>query len=270
MRRRVGNNRANQGLHVIDENEIHLWCARPPALADGGVFRAYEALLSDAERDRCGRFKFERHRREYLLTRALARTVLSHYLPVTPADWRFSANAYGKPETDPPCGLRFNLSNSPDLVVCLIARCGEVGVDVEPWRRADDILALAEEVFSPTERAGLRALAGQSQAERALSLWTLKEAYVKARGIGLGLPLREFSFVFDGSAPIRLSFAPGFGDQPRRWRFGLLDYAGHRVAMMAEHADRLRLKVWEAQPLLAAPAPLLESGLDFAVLRCGG
>lgn len=257
-------------LTVIDEDEIHLWCARPPTLADSGIFRAYEALLSEAERDRCGRFKFERHRREYLLTRALARTALSHYLPVQPADWRFSANAYGKPETDPPCGLRFNLSNSPDLVVCLIARCGEVGVDVEPWHRAGDIQALAEEVFSPSELAGFHALAGQSQAERGLSLWTLKESYVKARGIGLGLPLREFSFVFDGSAPVRLSFAPGFGDRPGRWRFGLLDYAGHRVAMMAGHTGRLRLKAWEAKPLLATPALLLEGGLDFAVLHSGG
>lgn len=252
----------------LGADDIHLWFARPPALADSGIFRAYESLLSDAERERLGRFRFERHRHEYLLTRALVRTTLSHYLPVQPADWRFSHNAYGKPETDPPCGLRFNLSNSPGLVACVVSCGGEVGVDVEPWQRAGDILGLAEEVFSPQELAGIRRLAGQPQEDRGLSLWTLKESYVKARGMGLSLPLREFSFVFDGSAPIRLRFAPGFGDWPERWRFGLLDHAGHRVAVVAEHADRPRLKLWEARPLLASPLPLRDG--DFAVLCLGG
>jgi 4'-phosphopantetheinyl transferase len=174
-------------------------------------------------------------RREYLTTRVLVRTALSYYHPLAPVDWRFESGAYGKPTAEPDCGLRFNLSNSPGLVVCLIARGLEVGVDVEPYDRAGEIVELAPEVFSRQELAQFERLRGQERLGRALSLWTLKEAYTKARGLGLSLPMREFSFLFDGTSGIRLELDPGLNSVKwRGWRFCLVDHAGHRIALIAE------------------------------------
>ena len=171
----------------MERKPLHLWCAYPDDLLEAGVAEACSALLSEEERARVARFRFERYRRESLATRALMRTALSSYCPVAPQDWRFTLNAHGKPYPEPECGLSFNLSNSVKLVVCLVAEDAEVGVDVEPVERASKILPLAPEVFSAAEQAQLAALDDVAKMDRALSLWTLKESYIKARGNGVSV-----------------------------------------------------------------------------------
>ena len=110
---------------------------------------ACASLLSEGERARWQKFRFERNRREYLATRALVRTALSRHGATLPEAWRFSCNEFGKPATEPASGLHFNLANSLGLVVCLIAEGAEVGVDVESLERAEQIVELAPGVFSP-------------------------------------------------------------------------------------------------------------------------
>ena len=188
-----------------------------------------------------------------MTTRALLRTALSHYRPVAPQAWRFKLNGHGKPALEPECGLHFNLSNSVGLVVCLVADGAEVGVDVEALERASQILKLAPEVFSDAEQAQLENLSEAGKLERALSLWTLKESYIKARGMGLALPLDKFSFLFGGAEGVRLEIDPSLGDAPERWGFCQLDYAGHRIAAMVERKAAGALEMWEARPVLAAP-----------------
>ena len=246
---------------------VQLWLAYPGDLIDEEAARACAEALSEDERVRAARFQFEQHRREYLATQALARTALSHNHPLPPDAWRLPTNAYGKPAAEPECGLRFNLSNCAGLVVCLLARGAEVGVDVEAHSRGEQIAALAPEVFSRREREQLEVLPSAEQANRALSLWTLKEAYIKARGLGLKLPLGKFSFLFGGAEGIRLDVDRELEDEAGRWRFFLLDYAGHRIAGMVEQAERSptlsasaaadaervgrpAIEAWEARPPL--------------------
>ncbi len=229
----------------LNPGAAHLWCASPDdLLAQERALHCAE-LLADDERVRSRQFRFERHRREYLATRALVRSALSRHRPLPPADWRFARNVYGKPRTVPACGLGFNLSNSPRLVVCLVARNAAVGVDTEPFERAAQIAELAPEVFSPPELAEFELLQGHERLERALSLWTLKESYIKARGMGLALPLDRFSFLFGEGASARLVTDPSLGDDPRRWQFGLLDHAGHRIAYMVEGPRAPELQLHE-------------------------
>jgi 4'-phosphopantetheinyl transferase len=240
----------------MDKKPLSLWCAYPDDLLTEEAAEACAALLSEDERARWQRFRFERHAREFLATHALARTALSHYHPLAPQAWRFQVNAHGKPATDPECGLRFNLSNSVGLVVCLIAHGVNVGVDVEPYDRSDKILELAPEVFSPGELAELGELGGDEQLQRGLSLWTLKEAYIKARGMGLALPLKKFSFLFDGVEGLRLELDPSLDDDAGRWQFCLLEHRGHRIALITERTAGQVLEVWEASPLLSQPTQL--------------
>ena len=106
-------------------------------------------------------------------------------------------------------------------------------MDVEPYERGREIVEIAAEVFSAREMEQLEALQGNGRLDRALQLWTLKEAYIKARGMGLSLPLKKFSFVFGGAEGIRLQLDADFEEEAgRNWRFCLLDFAGHRVALL--------------------------------------
>lgn len=217
---------------------VQLWIACPADLLDDEVALACSAVLSEDERSRAARLRFDRHRREYLATHALARAALAHNHSLAPSGWRFVSNAYGKPAADPDCGIRFNVSNTEDLVVCMVAQGAEVGVDVEPIARAAEIVRLAPRVFSPVEQAQLAALPAAAQLDRALSLWVLKEAYIKARGLGLSMPLKGFSFLFGGAEHMRLAVDPAFHpplhDDAARWRFSLLDHGRHRIALMME------------------------------------
>jgi len=238
----------------MDRKPLKLWCANPGDLEAEGVEEACAALLNDEEHARVARFKFERHRRESLATRALARTALSRYRETAAGEWQFTSNRQGKPAVDPECGLSFNLSNSVRLVVCLVAEgVAEVGVDVESWERAKQIMELVPRVFSAREQEQLAELADVEKLDRALSLWTLKESYIKARGLGLSIPLDEFSFEFGGAEGIRLEIDRGLGNDASRWRFCQLDYAGHRIAVMVDRLVAGALEVWEARPVLAEP-----------------
>jgi len=239
------------GYRVKNDNAnmFQLWCAFPDDLLDSRAAEACAELLSEEERARWQRFRPERSRREYLATHALARTALSYYRPVAPRDWRFVTNAYGKPAPTPDCGLRFNLSNSTGLAVCLLVDGPfEVGVDVEARQRADEIAEVEYKVFSAAELAQLDALSATEQPDRYLSLWTLKEAYIKARGMGMALPLREISFLFDDAGAARLEVAEGVDEDAARWRFRQLDYAGHRIAVVGEGTEGWGLELREVRP----------------------
>lgn len=246
---------------TVDGNRtgaLRLWFAYPDDLLDAKAADACLALLSKEERARWKRYRVEHSRREYLATHALARTALSQYGSVAPQDWHFTANAHGKPALSPDCGLRFNLSNTTGLAVCLVADApAEVGVDVEAHARAAQIAGVAQRVFSAAERAQLDALRGSARLDRGLSLWTLKEAYVKARGIGMTLPLRGISFLFNDSGEVQLELDAELEDDAERWRYRLLNHASHRIALVVEgrrlHDD---LEIWESRPPSAKPVRL--------------
>lgn len=241
----------------MNEQQLYLWCAHPEDDLSESATRACANLLSREERARWQRFPFARHRREYLTTRVLVRFALSQCHPLPPDAWRFQVNKFGKPAAEPECSLKFNLSNSPGLVVCLVARGVDVGVDVEPFERAGKIADLAPEVFSPLEMVQLEDLRGQERLDRALSLWTLKEAFIKARGMGLSMPLKKFSFLFESANEIRLELDSSLRNEPgRSSRFCVLDYAGHRIATMVESKSVPRMQLWEMRPLLAIPKRL--------------
>ncbi len=264
------------GQNTKGISALELWLAYPGDLAESAIEGGCTALLDDAERARAARFRFDRHRREFLATHALTRVALSHAHPLPPDAWSFSFNPYGKPSPIPECGLRFSQSNSLELAVCLIARPG-ARASVHPgaaarWRvqrsvstsnplaRAEEIVPLAARVFSAAERARLDALPAAERPDRALSLWTLKEAYIKARGMGLSLPLQEISFLFDDPQAIRFEVAPEVDDDPGRWRFCRFDHAGHRIALAVEAAaapePEIALEIFEVRPPLAPPSRL--------------
>jgi len=229
---------------------VDLWVAFPSVIRDEALLRRYEELLEPKEHARMRAFHFDRHRCEYLVTRALVRTTLSRYRDVPPAAWRFRANRYGRPTLEEPEGLFFNLTNHPTMVVCAVASHLDVGVDVEPLTRAKDILGVSSSVFSRTELAELNALSTDQRSDRAVALWTLKESYIKGRGMGLALPLEAFSFGFRAADPT-IEFHEGISDDARRWSFRIRDHAGHRIAVAfgGPRAEDVVVRLREVVPL---------------------
>jgi 4'-phosphopantetheinyl transferase len=215
---------------ALGPGEVHLWYVLYESIQDPRLLAGYQALMSEAERERHDRFVFARDRHQFLVTRALVRTTLSRYAPIAPADWRFVCNEYGKPRIEPGQGhesdtwprLSFNLSNTRGVIACaLTADCDEIGVDVEDTSRAGETIEIADRFFSPVEVEALRALPAAHQRQRFFAYWTLKEAYIKARGMGLSIPLDQFSFHLEGDEDIGISFDPRLGDDPGQWQFEL-------------------------------------------------
>jgi len=210
---------------TLNPGAVHLWYTLSDGIAPPAALDAYLGLLSPEERTRHARFLVERARHEYLITRALCRTVLSHYADVAPVDWRFRVNQWGRPEIASleHGHLRFNLSNTRGLVACAVALEGEIGVDVEALDRAGDLLEIAERFMAAPEAADIRAQPPDAQGHRFFTYWTLKEAYIKARGMGLSIPLDKFWFLLDGEvpapSPARLVLAPDMDDDASAWSF---------------------------------------------------
>ncbi len=214
--------------------QVNVWIAQPAELDDADLLAAYERLMSDDERVKQRSFVFERNRREYLVSRALLRSTLSKYDAIEPEAWRFVRDEHGRPAIAWPSPLRFNLAHHPTMVVCAVTTGAALGIDVEPIDRGREILRIAAKTFAKPELDALGALPPEAAAERAVTLWTLKEAYIKARGLGLSLPLDDFAFSFDDSADPRIAFAATMDDRPERWAFRTRDVNGHRIALAVE------------------------------------
>jgi 4'-phosphopantetheinyl transferase len=186
-----------------------------------GLERSYLQLLSEAERAKWQRFVAQDAQLQYLVSRALVRTTLSRYAEVPEHAWQFEVNRYGRPHVSQPRTLReirFNLSNTSGLVVCAVTASCEVGIDVENIARSLDTDALAPTVFAPVELADFRRNPAGDRRNRFFSYWTLKESYIKARGMGLSIPLDAFWFDLTGPSPL-LHVTDRCRDDPQRWHF---------------------------------------------------
>lgn len=241
-------------LLPLPPDEAHLWYLLSDEIHDPDRLASYERLLTPDEHARRARYVFERNRHEYLLTRALVRTVLSRYVPVAPEAWRFTPAAHGKPEIASPRDippLSFNLTNTDGLIACLVAFDRDVGVDVEDTQRKGETTGVADRFFSPSEVADLRGLPAEAQVDRFFDYWTLKEAYIKARGLGLALPLAQFSFTLEPER-VRIAFDPRLEDDPASWQFMQQSpTARHRLAAAVRRGSGpdLRFVVRKVVPL---------------------
>jgi len=228
----------------------------PESLLDPGVLEALRGLMTKDEAERQRRFRQPRGRQEALVTRGLVRTCLSQYTGVDPQDWRFETGRHGRPEIASPAAwrhLRFNLSHTRGRVVCLVAWRIDVGVDVEAIDRGGRLLDIARRYFSISEADALLGLPASERLSRFFDYWTLKESYIKARGMGLAIPLGRFSFSIDSGTRVAIRFAPELEDEPEAWQFRLLDLPPrHRVAvaLRAGRGTRMRLRIEAAAPLL--------------------
>lgn len=226
----------------LNSDQVHLWFTFVDEIHDKDLLGRYRLLLQKEEVQREQRIQCAANRHRYLVTRALVRTVLSRYAPVAPEKWSFSQNAYGKPYISNSDALArrisFNVSHTKGLIVLGVTYGGAIGVDTENMLDRRRPLNSSCTFFSSEETSALELLPSHTQQERLFQYWTLKEAYVKARGMGLSIPINQVNFHFLEQDRIRLSIHMPLEDNSTRWYFWQLRPSEiHLTAVCAERCD---------------------------------
>jgi len=222
-------------------NEVHVWEFR----SDVPDYRTEKvvALLAPEEKERGGRFHFQRDVQRFSVTHARMRSILGAYLQSDPRELTFASSPHGKPSIpDITPDIRFNLSHSGDRAIVAIATACEIGVDVEKVRENVECDQLAERFFSPNEREFIRQLASEQKLSAFFRLWTCKEAFLKAHGAGLSRSLSSFD-VRPGNSPGELLKIRGDASEEDRWSLVELESsAGYAAAAVVEgHLQRLKV-----------------------------
>ena len=231
----------------LPDHEIHVWYL-PTCASDSSQMAQWLRLLDEDERRRRALFLNEKAKFEYLLAHAFVRTTLARYLDASPKSLRFQKNRYGRPElvaANHQPSLRFNLSHCDGLTACALAWRREIGIDVENASQAPIAEEVARSHFAAPEFEDYLSLpTAESRHARFLEYWTLKEAYLKARGTGLALPLDKFSCRWSEPDKIRLTIDPALRDDGATWQLRLLRSAPEFVAAIAarvETAEPIRI-----------------------------
>lgn len=213
----------HEGRTDISDDELHIWEASlDPAAA---VVSALARTLSDDERARADRFRFDRDRDRYVVGRGLLRRLLGEYLGIAPAAVRFVYGPNDKPRLETEV-LRFNVSHSGPVALYAFTRREEVGIDVELDRGDYARERIAERFFSQAETAALRSLPARLQARAFLTCWTRKEAFVKARGDGLSLALDSFDVSLKPDTAAAVLRTEWCADEAGQWWLGDLSQPG--------------------------------------------
>ncbi len=225
-------------------SEIHLWCCCPEEITNKSTLDKFYSILSVEERDKHQRFHFEKDRHSYLVSHALVRKVLSSYCTIRPEEWCFTTNEYGKPDISadiksPP--LKFNLSHTDGMIACVVSFDIDCGVDVENIQRKSKVVSVAERMFAQQEVDKMQCVTEAESQSKFFDFWTLREAYVKALGTGLGGSSKEFYFtlVEQGETDVstnrlaNINFVNSKKNQSTDWQFLLLKPSDEHVASVA-------------------------------------
>lgn len=210
-------------VYRLQSGQVRVWLLELKASLDPPTWQRYESLLDNEERTRLQRFAVQSLRDEYLVSHALTRLILARYEGTAPDSLLMVRNPFGRPElSQSRLGLRFNLSHAKGLGALAITTAWDIGVDVECEDRPISPLEIAEHFFAPAELDWLRRQPPADRQSRFVELWSLKEAYIKARGLGLSLALDKFAIDLSDRNRPGLSFGAASEDDPNDWKLFLL------------------------------------------------
>jgi 4'-phosphopantetheinyl transferase len=230
---------------ALTADEVHVW--RIALNEPTPNVQDLQNLLASDEKSRADRFRFDKDRQHFVVVRGLLRVILARYLDLKPSQLRFIYSDYGKPALAPASttrGLSFNLSHAHELALVAVTRDRLLGIDLEHIRPIPEIEQITERIFSPQEKEMFRAPVGTEKLELFFQYWTLKEAFIKASGEGLSLPLDQFKVgpILDESAP--LLSVKGDPQEASRWSLRKLTPAPGYVAALAVEGQGWRLAQW--------------------------
>jgi len=225
--------------------EVHVW--RVSCGLSAREVRELRGLLSADEEARADRFRFARDRDDFTVARGVLRVILGRYTGREPGDIRFIYSPFGKPSLDEGAGggaLRFNLSHSGGVALYAVTLGREIGVDVERVREDMDCVGVADRFFSADEVGVLHSLAPEAQTRAFFDCWARKEAYIKAHGHGLSLPLDSFDVSLAPGEPAALLRTREDAAEASRWTLRELTVGEGFSAALAVEGGGWRLRCW--------------------------
>lgn len=231
---------------TLDLGEIHVW--RVSLAQTESCLQSLQQTLSTDERTKADRFRFPKDRSQFIVSRGALRAILSRYLNISSHILCFDYNPYGKPSLIVTQGgntLRFNLSHSREMALIAITKNRDIGVDIEGINSKFSCLEIAEKFFSPLENSVLRSLPEHLQATAFFTCWTRKEAYIKAVGKGLSIPLNQFDVSLAPGEPAALLNVEGNSEEASKWSLIELFPCSDMVAAVAVAGDCSKLHCWE-------------------------
>jgi len=219
----------------LEPGSVHLW--QTPLEDCASEITIPCELLSRDEQEKALRLREGRPRNDFVVTRGTLRALLAKYLSAAPQEVEFCYGIHGKPLLGGNSNLRFNVSHTQGLAIMAFARDRAVGVDVESMSRKTEVKPLAERFFSDSEWQCLRRLSGQELRAAFFRCWTRKEAYIKAKGDGLALPLRQFDVsIAAGDRDALLATRPDPGEAAC-WTISDVPVTAEYAAAVAVAAD---------------------------------
>ena len=202
----------------LPDSDLHIWRAALSASADELAY--HSALLSPDESARAARFHFDRDRQRYIIGRGILRALLGSYLGIEPSQISITYGSQGKPAVETRIRnrtLQFNLSHSNDRVVYIFGWDHPLGIDIEHIRPMPDADDFAAHFFSTRESRWVKSLSGKKKWQAFFKLWTCKEAFLKANGSGLTVPLNEVEITFRADDSAASIFMGGDSHQAAEW-----------------------------------------------------
>jgi 4'-phosphopantetheinyl transferase len=230
---------------ALPEDEVHLWRVDLEALQ--GDEPRWRKLLSPDELTRSDRFHFPRDRQHFVASRALVRTILASYLAQNPSSLNFSYSQKEKPSLGPADAggnIKFNVSHSGGTALIAVTRARDIGVDVEQLRHDFDLEAIARRFFSTQEQNQIASLPTDERVEAFFRCWTRKEAYIKATGDGLSLPLSQFDVSVGAEEKNALLATRPDGSEAGRWLLQEVPGGSGFAAALCVRGRGWKLKAW--------------------------
>lgn len=231
---------------ALTSQEVHVWRASLDQAIP--LVQDLRGILTADELSRSAQFRVRRDRHRFCVAHGLLRMVLSLYVDTEPGQLRFCTGEHGKPALFPVPGrkrISFNLSHSDRLVLYAVALGREVGVDVERVRPLTEMEQIVARLFSVRERTVFQALPVSSRQQAFYNCWTRKEAYLKARGEGLSLPLDQFDVSLAPGQPALLLDVPIGAPEVSQWSLRELEPGPGYVAALAVEGHDWRLSCWQ-------------------------
>src|SRR6266700_4660831 len=229
---------------ALADDEVHVWLA-PLDLPDSHLYILAQALADD-ERRRAQAFRFQKDRIHFIVDRFILRALLGLYLTKEPGMLRFCYNEYGKPALTSEAGdsISFNVAHSHGMAMYAITRKRDIGIDLEYISRDIESEQVALHFFSPYEVSMLRLVPPERQYEAFFNCWTRKEAYIKARGMGLSLSLSSFDVSLTPGTPAALLNIREEDQNISDWSLVDMSFNADYAAALAVKGPPFRLQCW--------------------------
>lgn len=232
---------------ALASNQVDVWRVSISDFALDAIHRMASSLSAD-EIKRADRFHFQADRHRFVVSHASLRDILSRYLYRSPQDIKFATSEHGKPVVLPQSQLDFNLSHSEDFALISIANGCKVGVDVEKHRLDMEHEKIAQRFFSDKEKSELRVLPDDQKITGFFNCWTRKEAYIKAHGLGLLLPLDDFDVSLRPNEPAVLRATRPDAQEASGWTLVSLDVDPEYAGAIAVEGKKLDFRLWSWDP----------------------